>query len=443
MDRAGLCAAFSMLVPGPKMIWQFGELGYDYSINQNEEGEFHETETGGYRTSLKPVRWDYFNDGVEGSGEDEIRRGLYNTYSKLLTFRKQNSKFYDMGAEFRWYVTADNWPGRYLFIKSTDGANMALFGNFGSGKQNISVELPHGGTWYNAFTGDTWNGANHTCPMEEGKFYLLVDSRDAVITWNEGSEPAPKPETPETPGDGDQTAGTVYLKVNTQWPLYNARFAIYFIGEGDIHTWVDMEAYKAGIYKCAVPTGYDKMIFVRFNPDGSTSDWNNKWGQTEDLSVPTDEKVCYVLNEGFWDKEGGQSGGAWQEYTPGSESEDPDIPVTPETPESKEVRIYIQHNWDWNYGLWCWMSDGTQIFGGNAWPGKRPDGVETKDGMTYSYWTVPAEHVGKTVSLLITDAKDDWSSHDQQTKDFADVTLSESIYFRFDYIDNENRLIRM
>ena len=209
---------------------------------------------------------------------------------------------------------------------------------------------------------------------------------------------------------------------------------------------LDMEAYKTGIYKCNVPAGYDKMIFVRFNPEGSTSDWNNKWGQTEDLSVPVDEKVCYVLNAGFWDKEGGQSGGSWQEYTPGTEPENPDTPDTPDTPdnpETKEVRIYIQHNWDWNYGLWCWLSDDSQIFTGNQWPGKRPDGVETKDGKTYSYWTVPAEHVGKTVSLLITDAKDDWSSHDQQTSDYKDVTLSESVYFYFDYIDNENRLVKM
>ena len=26
-------AAFFFTVPGPKLMWQFGELGYDYSIN--------------------------------------------------------------------------------------------------------------------------------------------------------------------------------------------------------------------------------------------------------------------------------------------------------------------------------------------------------------------------------------------------------------------------
>ena len=31
--RNEMCAAFLLSMPGPKMIWQFGELGYDYPIN--------------------------------------------------------------------------------------------------------------------------------------------------------------------------------------------------------------------------------------------------------------------------------------------------------------------------------------------------------------------------------------------------------------------------
>ena len=44
-------AAFFFTVPGPKMIWQFGELGYDFSINSNETGTAVSEE---YRTSRKP-----------------------------------------------------------------------------------------------------------------------------------------------------------------------------------------------------------------------------------------------------------------------------------------------------------------------------------------------------------------------------------------------------
>ncbi len=33
-----MAAAFWAMTPAPKMMWQFGELGYDYSINTCENG---------------------------------------------------------------------------------------------------------------------------------------------------------------------------------------------------------------------------------------------------------------------------------------------------------------------------------------------------------------------------------------------------------------------
>ena len=160
MRRLGLNAAFFLTVPGPKMIWQFGELGYDYSIN-------YPSGTEGDRTSRKPAVWEYMDDAA--------RKGLYDTYSALLKFRAENPRFFDSDAEFRWYVSGNEWPGRYLFNK-VDGKHIAIFGNFGSGTQTIGVELPHGGTWYNYFDrSETWNGSNHSPSLKEGEFIFLVD----------------------------------------------------------------------------------------------------------------------------------------------------------------------------------------------------------------------------------------------------------------------------
>ena len=64
-------AAFFFTVPGPKMIWQFGELGYDFSINSNETGTAVSEE---YRTSRKPIRWDYY----ENATRKELLRYIAN-----------------------------------------------------------------------------------------------------------------------------------------------------------------------------------------------------------------------------------------------------------------------------------------------------------------------------------------------------------------------------
>ena len=160
MRRAGLNAAFFLTVPGPKMIWQFGEIGYDYSINYN-----------GDRTANKPVVTDSYM-------ANQYRKGLYDTYAGLLEFRKNNPRFFDDDSNFRWGVSASNWPGRYILNTSKEGKTYAIFGNFGSGSQAITMELPSEGPWYNYYDGtEVWSGKSHKPTLKEGEFVFLVDDK--------------------------------------------------------------------------------------------------------------------------------------------------------------------------------------------------------------------------------------------------------------------------
>jgi hypothetical protein len=56
LKRQELIHTLLIPLPGPKMIWQFGELGYDYSINTCSDGV---TISENCRTDSKPIRWDY------------------------------------------------------------------------------------------------------------------------------------------------------------------------------------------------------------------------------------------------------------------------------------------------------------------------------------------------------------------------------------------------
>ena len=54
---------------------------------------------------------------------------------------------------------------------------------------------------------------------------------------------------------------TLYLKPNANWKVDNARFAMYFFGNGE--TWVDMtDSDGDGIYEGTVPSGYPSVIFA-------------------------------------------------------------------------------------------------------------------------------------------------------------------------------------
>src|SRR5690606_7274137 len=58
LKRIQAAATMFYTVPGPKMLWQFGELGYDYSINHCQDGSIN----GDCRTYNKPVKWEYRDD---------------------------------------------------------------------------------------------------------------------------------------------------------------------------------------------------------------------------------------------------------------------------------------------------------------------------------------------------------------------------------------------
>ena len=108
--------------------------------------------------------------------------------------------------------------------------------------------------------------------------------------------------------------GDYYLVPNSNWKIDNARFAIYFFGNGE--TWVSMKDENGdGIYVANKPTDgktYPSMIFCRMNPNTTANNWNNKWNQTADLTCPTNGNNCYTVKSGTWDK----GGGTWSVHTP-------------------------------------------------------------------------------------------------------------------------------
>lgn len=107
------------------------------------------------------------------------------------------------------------------------------------------------------------------------------------------------------------TPETLYLKPSSNWKQDGARFAAYFFGNGE--KWVGMtDTDGDGYYEVAVPSGFPKVIFCRMNPGATANNWNNKWNQTSDLTIPTTGNNCYTVAEGAWDK----GSGSWGTYTP-------------------------------------------------------------------------------------------------------------------------------
>jgi glycosidase len=130
LKRMKAAGAFFFTIPGPKMLWQFGELGYDYSIDYNG------------RVGNKPILWEYL--------ENADRLGLYNQWSKLIQLKTFEPIFgtdnftLDLGSATGLktiQLTLDNAaPG--------ETQHVTVVGNFGVQAQDIFVNFQASGVWY-------------------------------------------------------------------------------------------------------------------------------------------------------------------------------------------------------------------------------------------------------------------------------------------------------
>jgi len=166
LKRNEMATAFWAMIPGPKMMWQFGELGYDYSINTCEDGF---TVNNGCRTSMKPVRWDYKNNSN--------RVALYNVYSKLFALRKYAPYLPAFTTGYIEYALS----GGFKYLNIFSGAlNLCVIGNLILNQVSITVQFQSAGTWYDFVNGGTISatGFAQSVTLQPGEYHVYLD-RDA------------------------------------------------------------------------------------------------------------------------------------------------------------------------------------------------------------------------------------------------------------------------
>jgi hypothetical protein len=189
--RMQAAMAFLFTIPGPKMYWQFGELGYDTTINWCSAGVV----SNDCRTSPKPLLWNYYTGPSTGGGSAvfNARRALRTNMSRMARLRTQAPSYLPA---FTTRALDYNLGGAFKSIRILDNAlNMIILGNFDVNTLQGSVTFPKSGTWFvyahnvANFSGINGNLSSNsmTVPsgqltqnftMQAGEYILLLD-RDA------------------------------------------------------------------------------------------------------------------------------------------------------------------------------------------------------------------------------------------------------------------------
>jgi len=164
--RVPLVMAFATLLPGPKMIWEFEEMGYDYTGGNGD-------------TSAKPSAWGWLNLTQ--------RKAAYDNCSKFITMRKNYSNAFTYGT-WNYNVNESDWSqGRRIALTHSD-LDMIVVGNFDATTTvTANPSFQKTGTWYELLTGNTLTVTNTSMTLSlapgEVRIYTdrVIDINDAVI----------------------------------------------------------------------------------------------------------------------------------------------------------------------------------------------------------------------------------------------------------------------
>ncbi|WP_081810602.1 alpha-amylase family glycosyl hydrolase [Flavobacterium daejeonense] len=163
LSRMSAIGAVSLLVPGPKMIWHFGELGFENSIFTCDNGTVNtdsDTTSGDCKLATKPQpQW--ANNWLV----NDNRYKIYSDWARMIKLKTEE-------AVFSGTVTMENSSSLTKNIKITDAAlpanslkDVIILANFDVTTQNVATGFPYPGEWYNLMDNSVWNVSNVNDPI--------------------------------------------------------------------------------------------------------------------------------------------------------------------------------------------------------------------------------------------------------------------------------------
>ena len=169
LAREEAAATLLFTVPGPKMIWQFEERGYDIPLN-----------FGGSNVADKPPHWEYMTD--------PNRKHLYDAYTSIMQLRLNNPAifnntsftydFYNGGGLVKLFQIAD---------PAASGKKVTAVANLDVVQQTKAVTFQSTGDWTNYISNGTGTGMNgatgsnftltaaaQTITLQPGEYHIYV-----------------------------------------------------------------------------------------------------------------------------------------------------------------------------------------------------------------------------------------------------------------------------
>lgn len=152
LKRLSAMGALHLLVPGPKMIYHFGDLGYDDSIFTCSDGTVN-TPTGGAtgdcKLSTKPQ-----NQWTENWLTNLDRKKVYDDWAKMIELKTTQNIF--KNGQYAWNFSTTGKTRLDIWTSTTSTPDLSyvfVLTNATNSVSNAAGNFPYAGTWYNLMDG--------------------------------------------------------------------------------------------------------------------------------------------------------------------------------------------------------------------------------------------------------------------------------------------------
>jgi 1,4-alpha-glucan branching enzyme len=166
LSRMSAIGAVSLLIPGPKMIWHFGELGWDDSIFTCRDGVVNDasaTLSGDCKLDTKPQpQW---NENWIG---DTNRNKIYYDWAKMINLKVTEPVFLGTATMADTNTLTVNVKITNSTLAATQLKDVLILANFDVTAQNVATGFQYIGTWYNLMDNTSVNVTDINATMNLG-----------------------------------------------------------------------------------------------------------------------------------------------------------------------------------------------------------------------------------------------------------------------------------
>lgn len=144
VERMEAAAAVLFTVPGPKLFYQFDEMGYDTPRSGN--------------TDPKAPKWEYLNKSY--------RKSLYNAYAKIIQLRLSNpTVFNNIPSSYNFNAISGFVKIYQIGDPNVNNMQIAIVANLGVTNYAINLTFPKTGSWLNYISNNTTGTGSSTAGL--------------------------------------------------------------------------------------------------------------------------------------------------------------------------------------------------------------------------------------------------------------------------------------